>query len=229
MVWTTGWKDDNGFGYACSKDLIHWSQQKFVEAMACEPNTCNVWAPELFYDEEGKRFIICWASTIPGRYPDYLEARDNNHRLYYTTTKDFETFTDTKLFFEPGFSVIDGSIVRFNGSYVLVHKDNTRLLRNLRVAFGDSALGPFTNVSEPFTERFTEGPSVLRLGDEWVIYFDMYKKDRFGAMKTRDFKTWTDITGSISFPKGYRHGTVFNAAMSILEGLKRFSEQTSGN
>jgi len=229
MVWTTGWRDDKGFGYACSKDLIHWSQQKFVEAMASEPDTYNVWAPELFYDEENKRFIICWASTIPGRYPDYLEAHDNNHRLYYTTTKDFETFTDTKLLFEPGFSVIDGVIVRFNDRYILVHKDNTRPLRNLRVAFGDSALGPFTNVSEPFTERFTEGPSVLRLGDEWVIYFDMYRKDRFGAVKTRDFKTWTDITSSVSFPEGYRHGTVFKAPLPILEGLKRFSEQAAGN
>ena len=82
MVWTTGWKDDRGFGYACSKDLIHWSQQKFIEVMAHEPDTHNVWAPELFYDGENKDFIICWASTIPGRYPDYLENHKNNHRLY---------------------------------------------------------------------------------------------------------------------------------------------------
>ncbi len=227
MVWTTGWSDDKGFGYACSKDLIHWSQQKFVEAMAYEPNTCNVWAPELFYDDENKHFIICWASTIPGRYPDYLEAHDGNHRMYCTTTKDFETFTDTKLFFEPGFSVIDGVIVRFNDRYVLVHKDNTRPLRNLRVAFSDNALGPYTDVSEPFTENFTEGPTVLWLGDEWVIYFDMYRKDRYGAVKTRDFKTFTDVTSMLSFPKSQRHGTVFKASYDILEGLKQYRNQVA--
>ena len=69
MVWTTGWKDDKGFGYASSRDLINWSEQKFVEVMAHEPKTRNVWAPELFYDEENERYVICWASTIPGRFP----------------------------------------------------------------------------------------------------------------------------------------------------------------
>jgi hypothetical protein len=248
MVWTTGWRDDKGFGYARSKDLVHWSRQKSGEAMAHEINTHNVWAPELYYDEEDGRFIICWASTIPGRYPDHLEAPTNNHRMYCTTTRDFETFTDTKLLFEPGFSVIDGVIVKWparsplrppdvhrgagqdqsrlrrHDRYVLVHKDNTRPMRNLRVAFGNNALGPFTDVSEPFTEKFTEGPSALRLGDEWVIYFDMYRKDRYGAVKTRDFKTWTNITSMLSFPEGHRHGTLFKASYAILEGLKQHKQ-----
>src|SRR5262249_3963351 len=60
LVWTTGWRDDQGFGYANSKDLLRWSEQKFVPVMAHEPTTCNVWAPELFYDEQPSRFIICW-------------------------------------------------------------------------------------------------------------------------------------------------------------------------
>jgi len=221
MVWTTGWRDDKGFGYARSPDLIQWSKQKFVEAMAHEPETFNVWAPELFYDADNKRFIVCWASTIPGRYPDHLEDRNNNHRMYCTTTRDFETFTDTKLFFEPGFSVIDAVIVKWDSRYVLVHKDNTRSLRNLRAAFGDSALGPFTDVSEPFTEMYTEGPTVLRLGDDWIVYFDMYRKKQYGAVKTRDFKTWTDITSLVSFPDGHKHGTAFEAPRSVLNGLKQ--------
>jgi hypothetical protein len=111
LVWTTGWKNDQGFGYAQSKDLVHWSEQRFVPVMAHEPTTVNVWAPELFYDKPARQFIICWASTIPGRFADGLEPRDNNQRMYYTTTRDFEIFAPTKLFFDPGFSVIDGTIV----------------------------------------------------------------------------------------------------------------------
>ena len=80
--------------------------------MAHEPTTVNVWAPELFYDEPARQFIICWASTIPGRFADGCEPHDNNQRMYYTTTSDFETFAPTKLFFDPGFSVIDGTIVQ---------------------------------------------------------------------------------------------------------------------
>jgi len=225
IVWTTGWRDDKGFGYARSRDLIYFSEQKFVEAMAHEPDTFNVWAPELFYDEGNKQFIICWASTISGRYPAYLEDPNSNHRIYYTTTRDFETFTETKLFFEPGFSVIDAVIVKWDSRYVLVHKDNTRPLLNLRAAFGDGVLGPFTDVSKPFTEKFTEGPSVLRLGNEWIVYFDMYQKKQYGAVKTHDFKTWTDVTNLVSFPAGHKHGTVFVAPISVLNGLKQHRQR----
>src|SRR5580765_3753262 len=51
LVWTTGWHTDQGFGYANSKDLVHWSEQQFIPVMTNEPTTVNVWAPELFYDQ----------------------------------------------------------------------------------------------------------------------------------------------------------------------------------
>lgn len=48
LVWTSGWRGDQGFGYASSKDLIHWSEQQFINVMVHEPSTVNVWAPEIF-------------------------------------------------------------------------------------------------------------------------------------------------------------------------------------
>jgi hypothetical protein len=207
LVWTTGWQKDQGFGYARSQDLVHWSEQRFIPVMEHEPTTVNVWAPELFYDEPNKQFIICWASTIPGRFPDHLEPHDNNQRMYYTTTRDFETFAPAKLFFDPDFSVIDCVIVKDGDRYVLVLKDNSRPQRSLRVAFGKSPLGPWTDVSPPFTENFTEGPSVLKLGDDWVIYYDAYRREIYGAARTRDFQRFDDITKDVSFPKGHKHGT----------------------
>jgi hypothetical protein len=219
LVWTTGWHTDKGFGYASSKDLVHWSEQRFVAVMAHEPTTVNVWAPELFYDDHEQQFIICWSSTIPGRYPDHLETRTNNHRAYYTTTRDFKTFAPTRLFFEPGFSVIDGFIVKDGARYVFVHKDNTRPQRNLRVAFGDRPIGPWNKVSAPFTEKFTEGPSALKVGDHWILYFDMYEAQRYGAVKTRDFRTFTDITKEMSFPEGHKHGTALPVERPVLDDL----------
>ena len=219
MVWTTGWRDDQGFGYASSRDLIQWSDQKFIPAMAHEATTCNVWAPELFYDEPTKRVIIVWASTIPGRFPDYLEARTNNHRLYYTTTTDFETFAPTKLFMDPDFSVIDGCIVKDANRFVLVHKDNSRPKLALRVAFGDSPLGPWSSVSETFTQKFTEGPTVLKLGEDWLIYFDAYRANIYGAVKTRDFRSFADVSAQMVFPEGHKHGTVVQVPRNILDGL----------
>lgn len=219
LVWTSGWADPRGFGYASSKDLIHWSEQQFVPAMTNEPTTVNTWAPELFYDPPQKQYVIVWASTIPGRFPDYMEAHTNNHRLYYTTTQDFKKFAPTKLFLDPGFSVIDAFIVQDGDRYVLACKDNSRPNLSLRVAFGKSPLGPWENMSEPITHKFTEGPSVLKIGEDWIIYFDPYREKHYGAAKTRDFKTFTDITSEMSFPEGHRHGTALRVPREILDGL----------
>lgn len=224
LVWTTSWKDDKGFGYAHSKDLVHWSDQRLLPVMAHEPSTVNVWAPELFYDDEADQFIIIWASTIPFRFPKGIEDEDNNHRMYYTTTKDFKTFSPTKLFFDPGFSVIDAVIVkRQKNDYVLVLKDNTRPERNLKVAFGKTPLGPFENVSAPFTKKFTEGPSVTKVGKEWLIYFDTYQDKRYDAIKTTDFKSFTNASPHISIPEGHKHGTILKVKLPIIKKLIKAS------
>ncbi len=221
MVWTCSWANDNGFGYASTRDLIHWSPQKFIPVMAHEPATVNVWAPELYYDEKNGEFIVIWASTIPYRFEKGLEEERNNHRMYYTTTKDFVDFSPARLYLDPGFSVIDAVIVkRGEGDYVLVMKDNTRPMRNLKVAFGDSPLGPWENISEPFTGQFTEGPTVLRSGDTWLIYFDAYRDRKYGAVKTNDFVTFKDVSDEISLPEGHKHGTIFKADEKVLRGLK---------
>lgn len=222
LVWTTAWHGDPGFGYASSKDLIHWSAQQFIEVMKDEPATVNVWAPELFYDKKSRDFLIIWASTIPGRFPRGLEEENNNHRLYITRTKDFRQFTPAKLFFDPGFSVIDATVVQAKeDSYVLVLKDNTRPNRNIKVAFSKQAAGPYTGVSEPFTDTLTEGPSVARLGHEWLIYYDAYRIKKYGAARTADFRHFTDVSSEVSVPEGHKHGTIIRVPVSIVEALKQ--------
>jgi hypothetical protein len=107
---------------------------------------------------------------------------------------------------------------------VLVHKDNSRPNLNLRVAFSKSAEGPWENVSAPFTQKFTEGPCALKVGDDWLIYFDAYRQKVYGAVKTRDFKTFTDVTKDVSFPEGHKHGTAIAVPATILDGLLRHSQ-----
>lgn len=226
MVWTSSWRGDPGFGYASSKDLVNWSEQQFIPVMDFDTSTVNVWAPELFFDDENQEFIIIWASTIPFKFEKGMEEERNNHRMYYTTTKDFRTFSETKLFLDPGFSVIDCVIVKRNhGDYVLILKDNTRPERNLKVAFGKTPLGPWKNISEPFTASFTEGPTFLKTGNEWLIYYDAYREKKYGACKTSDFVHFTDISEEVHFPEGHKHGTVFRADEKIVKNLIKLAEQ----
>ena len=227
LVWTSSWRGDRGFGYACSKDLVHWSEQRFIEVMP-DTSTVNVWAPELFWDDVKKQAVIIWASCIPGKFPDGQEEHKNNHRLYYTTTKDFKTFAPTKLMIEPGFSCIDATLVkRGKNDYVMVLKDNTRPERDIKVAYAKSPYGPWSKASEPFTGKMMEGPTTVKVTRKvgktvengWLIYYDRYELKDFGAHFTKDFVNFEDVSNKVSVPDLHKHGTIFEADETILQGL----------
>ncbi len=223
LVWTSSWRGDRGFGYASSKDLIHWTKQRFIPT-GMEESTVNTWAPELFYDDVKKQFLIIWASCVPGKFPDYKEDHQNNHRLYYMTTRDFKTFSKAQLFYDPDFSAIDATLVkRGKADYVMVVKDNSRPMRNIKVAFAKSPYGPWSKASAPFTESFTEGPSTAKVGDWWYIYYDSYRYKIYGAHRTKDFLTFQNQTGAVSFPVGHKHGTVFLADEQLVQGLIKYN------
>jgi hypothetical protein len=225
LVWTTGWGSPPVIGYASSKDLITWSEQKAISVMADEPTAKNAWAPELSYDDARQQFVIFWSTTIPGRFPETEAAGDKgwNHRIYCCTTKDFQTFSKTRLFFDAGFNVIDATMLKDGGKYYLVVKDETLapVKKNLRIATGETAEGPWTNVSEPFTISWVEGPSALRIGEYWYVYFDHYARPQYyGAVRSKDLKVWEDVSKEMSFPPDHRHGAVLKVSKEIIDRLR---------
>ena len=169
-------------------------------------------------------FIVAWSSAIPvERYTaaDSLGA-NKSHRAYYTTTKDFQTFAPAKAFYDPGFNSIDGFIVkRDKNDYVLIIKDNRKPgYSDLFCVSGPSAEGPYADPSVKFAPTYSEGPCAVKVGDEWLIYFDVYREGRFGAVATKDFKTFTPIDNQISIPQGHKHGTIIKVPESVLLNLK---------
>ncbi len=232
MVWTSSWTEPV-IGYASSKDLIDWSEQRAIKPMEHEPQAKNVWAPELFYDEDARQYLLFWATTIPGRFPATDDTGDNkyNHRMYVTTTKDFRAFTPTRLFYDDGFNVIDATIVKDGRRYVMFLKDETRqpvAKKNLRFAVAGKAAGPYGPASEPFTGNYwAEGPSAIKVGKRWVVYFDKYRDKRYGAVASADLKTWEDISDRVKFPAGTRHGTVLRVPRSVLGKLLELKSKTN--
>ena len=226
MAWTISWTD-RGIGVARSKDLIHWSEQRRVGVMDHEPNALNAWAPDLFWDDATKEFVIVWSTSIPGRFPatDSLAEQTSrgraDHRLYYTTTTDFEHFAPGKLLYDGGYPTIDGTIAKVGTRYVLVMKDETFFpeRRNLRVASADKATGPYGPASPAFTDLHTEGPSILRTGGWWYVYYDEYTRGHYGAVRTRNFVTFEAYRDSLRTPRGIRHGSAFLAPSGVLRGL----------
>jgi len=223
MVWTAGWTE-RGIGYSSSKDLITWSEQKYIMVMDKEPAARNTWAPEIIYDRKQKQFLIIWSTTIPGRFPETQKAGDTgyNHRIYCVTTKDFETFSETRLFYDRGFNVIDATISRTGKKYVMFVKDETiePPQKNIRVTYSDNLYGPYSEPSGPITGNYwAEGSTSVRIGDTWFVYFDKYRERKMGAVISKDLVIWKDISDHITFPAGKKHGTIFQVDKPVLDKL----------
>jgi beta-xylosidase len=225
MVWTVSW-NDRGIGYSSSEDLMHWSDQQFIPVMANEESARNCWAPEITYDKKKQDYIIYWATTITGRFPSKDTAAESgyNHRMYYVRTKDFKKFSKTKLLYDPGFSVIDATIVPSGSEYLMFLKNETRapLEKNIRVAHAKSVAGPWSAPGPAITGNYwAEGPTVLRSNRMWIVYFDKYREHQYGAVASSDLVHWKEMSSAVSFPAGMRHGTVFTVSRKEFENLNK--------
>jgi hypothetical protein len=228
MVWTWAWYSPHVIGYSESKDLVHWAPHRQLAVMPNEASAINVWAPALYWEPGNKRWLIFWASTIPGRFAgddtgDVAKTPDGpvgqNHRIWSTTTKDFASFTPAKLFFDPGFSVIDATIlppVKAHGNFTMIFKDERKnpLKKYLLTATGPSFEGPWTNISQPISEPWSEGAAIIPVAATsdspagYLAYYDHYSQGQhYGAVFSPDLVHWTDALARISFPKGMRHGS----------------------
>ncbi len=229
MVWTISW-GEKGIGYASSPDLIHWSAQQYIPVMEKEPLALNCWAPELFYNTANKEYLIFWATTIPGRYPATDTTGDNkyNHRIYYVTTKDFIAYSDTKLLYDQGINVIDATIQQNGKQYIMFMKDETRRppQKNIHIAISDRLTGGYGKPSAPITgDYWAEGPTAVKIANNWIVYFDKYTQYKYGAVSSADLEHWTDISDKIIFPPGTRHGTVFTVTTKEFDLLKKMENK----
>lgn len=229
MVWTSNWTG-RWFGYANSPDLKTWSEPKRVQPFADgaeQPN--NVWAPEVFHDHVAGDYKVVWSSTLPSEYSDGDGSEDTHrgdHRLYYVATTDFETFTEPEqLLADPGWSVIDGQVAwDADGDRWVMALKKEQLPdkggKNIRLAFSPLGIAPgsFGDMTEPFVGPGTaisgrdmaEGPSLVRHGGEWLLYWDSYSAGHYSLATSRDLRSWKDESDTLSIPARHpRHGTVF--------------------
>lgn len=228
MVWTSSWTD-RIIGYASSPDLIHWSEQQAIPVMMHEPTAHNCWAPELFYDEPSKTYYIFWATTLPGRHkeiPVIESEKGLNHRMYYVTTQDFKTFSETKLFLDTDFSAIDAAIAvePTTKELIMVIKNENSLPaeKNVRVTRTTDIRKGFPVAVSPSIsgDSWAEGPAPLFVGNDLYVYFDKYREGKYGAVRSKDKGyTWEDVSNLVSFPRGTRHGTAFTVDKSIVDQL----------
>jgi len=154
LVWTSGWSDQ-GIGYANSPDLLNWSEQRFLPLTENRPGTKTCWAPEVYYETSLGQYLIVWSSNI--ETPDVTPPNGGFHRAYYVLTKDFKTFTEPTMLFDPGFNNIDTTMLKVNGRYHLVFKETddqpAGIWGAVHGATADHPLGPYTLLPEPIIKN----------------------------------------------------------------------------
>ncbi len=137
--------------------------------------------------------MIFWASTIPGRFPQTAGSSEEkyNHRMYRTTTKDFVTFTPTALFYDPGFSVIDATFLD-TAEGPPADRQGRDALPAEEIPADRAGVATSTGRSARCRRRsrrpgvWVEGPTALKIGDDYLVYFDAYVEKHYGAMRSRD-------------------------------------------
>ena len=214
MVWTCGWWEKS-IGYASTKDFRTWSKQRTIPVMEHEPTARNAWAPEVIWDKDRAEFRIFWSSTIQGTFPETQSEADGglNHRIYCTTTRDFESFSPTRLMFDPGYNCIDATITAFRGGYLMAIKDETRepAAKYLRSYIASSLDGPWKCLTkDPFTPSWVEGPALISTHQGLLCIYDKYTESKYGGHVSQDGRRWKDCSGEIDVPSGARHGTLFS-------------------
>lgn len=194
-------------------DLVNFSEQEFIyfgrDDFGC------LWAPEIFFDEENEEYLIHWGSTV---------AEDNftHMSIYCSTTKDFKTFSEPKLYFTKKNEILDSHITKVGDTYHLFYKNSSDPPMNMH-STSKSLYGPFEH-DESFEEYMHkninspgayEGPTTYTLPDgRWCLMLDFFgcEKEKMGYVPfvsacpgNADFHRADD---EFTFPYGFKHGKV---------------------
>ena len=217
----TGPRDEDGVQrsclYAVSSDLISW-ESRSIPVMRSVAQARNVWAPEWFYDAKAGEYLLFWSSS-------FRDAGWKESRLWSCRTRDWQEFSEPKVFFEPPYSAIDGTLIEHEGTYFLFHKEEEfgalkTERRAIRLATSSSPDGPWTIYQGPLNGGqivpiITEGPSVLPdpTGEGWLLLYDFCMADGYGASHSSDLFHWRELPpDEVAFPLAARHGSAFEVS-----------------
>jgi len=75
--------------------------------------------------------------------------------------------------------------------------------------------GPGSSVQ---ASQWAEGPTLLKVGSEWRLYFDRFRlrSNRFGLATSTDLLHWADRTSELTVPPQAMHGTIFRAPRAVI-------------
>ncbi|MEK8225787.1 Ig-like domain-containing protein [Oerskovia sp. M15] len=192
--------------------------------------------PEAYYDETIGAYVVFWASKLYEEN-DPGHAASTYNRMMYTTTRDFYTFTDPQVWVDPGYSVIDSTVVEHDGEFYRFTKDernNTSTtpcskfvlgeksseLRSLSYDFITDCIGKANSLGAGINQG--EGPTIFKSNTEekWYLFIDEFGGRGYVPFETTDLDAdeWKMSTG-YEMPSRPRHGTVLPVTQAEYDTL----------
>lgn len=211
------WKKAGSTGSRCismwkSDDLIHFSDQQFISFE--KYNFGCLWAPEVFFIEESREYLIHWSATVSDDAYSHMA-------IYCCRTNDFKSFTEPELFFSKENEVLDSHIVKIDGRYHLFYKNSGEPLMNMH-AVSDRLFGEYTDdkafedyMNTLYRPGSYEAPTTYVLPDgKWCLMLDFFgcEKDKMGYVPFVSDSPGNALfkmdKEDFSFPYGFKHGRV---------------------
>jgi hypothetical protein len=200
-----------------STDLINWSAPRLQRV---SPDTAgNTWAPEAYYDESLGQYVVFWASKLYST-SDPNHTANTYNRMLYATTSDFRTFSTAQTWVDKGYSTIDSTLTRHNGTYYRLTKDERSnsqsacgkfILEEKSTTILDRGYAFVAECIGRGTINQGEGPTVFKsnIEERWYMFIDEYGGRGYIPFTTTDLNSgrWTAIS-SYTMPGRPRHGTV---------------------
>ncbi|WP_394618253.1 LamG-like jellyroll fold domain-containing protein [Lentzea sp. JNUCC 0626] len=217
-----------------STDLRNWSRQRSVQVSP--PTAGNTWAPEAFWDARRGTYVVYWASKLYAS-SDPGHTGSSYNRMMYATTRDFVTFSPAQVWIDPGYSVIDSTVIEHNGVYYRYTKDERNNsssspcskfitaekssdLLSPSYSFVAECIGKATSSSPGLSAG--EGPTGFKSNteDKWYLFIDEYGGRGYVPFETTDLASgrWTMSAGA-RLPASPRHGTVLPVTQAELDRL----------
>jgi len=211
-----------------SHDLVNWTPQRHVKVAPDDAG--NAFAPESLWVEEIGAYAVFWAQSL---WRDPVNRTDQgNAQMWLTTTRDFQTFSEPRVWQDPApLSRIDTTGIKVGDYYYRVTKNEagnqgSDIFMERHTDFLDSDIGNWTMIA-PALGRTTwdpnqgyEGPIIFKAnpGDvdcpgQFYLWGDRYTNgggyqaachDDIEA-PTWNAKTITMTNAGVPRP---RHGTV---------------------
>lgn len=208
-----------------SDDLVNWSEQRLIPLGTGEFGC--IWAPDIIHDREQGDYVLHWSSP-------HISNNYGPKAIYYSRTRDFETFSKPELLCRKSDSgIIDSAVYEEDGMFYRFLKSEanpeTIILERGSSITGDDyeRIAAFDEEMAKLQQGVYEAPTAFKLKDgRWCLMLDFYgaEGDKQGYVPfvadRMDSGRFIRSDESFSFPYKFKHGTVLRITDGEYDRIK---------